>query len=77
LLAVFINEKSFIASYFYFILELIQEFKDLAIIDGYATKSQIQGSKSKMVTSTNMKSQPTKFFNTISSKSKSSEPTSK
>jgi hypothetical protein len=77
LLAVFINEKIFIASSFYFISELIQEFKDIAIIDGHATKSQIQGSKSKMVTSTNMKSQPTKFSNTKSSKSKSFEPTSK
>jgi hypothetical protein len=30
--------------YFLF-LELIQEFKDMAIVDVHATKSQIQGSK--------------------------------
>jgi len=54
---------------------LIQEFKDLAIIDGHAAKSQIQGSKSRMVTATNIKSQPTKSSSTKASKSKSSKPT--
>jgi hypothetical protein len=71
-------KKLFIASSFYFISELIQEFKDLAITDGHAAKSQIQGSKTRMVTSTNIKSQPTKSSNTKASKSsKSSKPTSK
>jgi hypothetical protein len=41
---------------------LIQEFKDKAIIDGHAAKSQIQGSKRKMVTSSNI-SQPSKSSN--------------
>jgi hypothetical protein len=43
--------------------ELIQEFKDLAIADGHAAKSQIQGSKRKMVTSTSISSQPSKSSN--------------
>jgi hypothetical protein len=34
--------------------ELIQEFKDKAIVDAHAAKSQIQGSKKKMVTSTTL-----------------------
>jgi len=56
--------------------ELIQEFKDIAIIDGHAAKSQIQGSKKRIVTATNIKSQPTKSSSTKAS-SKSSKPTSK
>jgi hypothetical protein len=39
---------------------LIQEFKDNAIVDDHAAKSQIQGSKKKMVSSTNISSQPSK-----------------
>jgi hypothetical protein len=37
---------------------IIQEFKGKAIIDAHVAKSQIQGSKKKMVTSTNINSQP-------------------
>jgi hypothetical protein len=55
---------------FYF-SELIQEFKDLAIADGHAAKSQIQGSKRKMVTSTNISSQPTKSSNPTKSSKES------
>jgi len=41
--------------------EFIKEFKDKAIVDAHAAKSQIQGSKKKMVTSTNISSsQPSK-----------------
>ena len=40
--------------------DIIQEFKDKAIADAHAAKSQIQGSKKKMVTSTNISSQPSK-----------------
>ena len=40
--------------------DIIQEFKDKAITDAHAAKSQIQGSKKKMVTSTNISSQPSK-----------------
>jgi len=40
--------------------EIIQEFKDKAIVDAHAAPSQIQGSKKKMVTSTNISSQPSK-----------------
>lgn len=40
--------------------DIIQEFKDKAIADAHAAKSQIQGSKKKMVTSTNISSQPNK-----------------
>jgi len=47
-------------------VEIIQEFKDKAIVDAHAAPSQIQGSKKKMVTSTNISSQPSK-----SSKNKS------
>ena len=68
-------KKLIIASSLYFILELIQEFKDIAIIDGHAAKSQIQGSKKRIVTATNIKSQPTKSSSTKAS-SKSSKPTS-
>jgi hypothetical protein len=54
--------------------ELIQEFKDLAIIDGHAAKSSIQGSKSRMVTATNIKSQSrSSISNTKACKSKSSK----
>jgi hypothetical protein len=51
--------------------ELIQEFKDIAIADGHAAKSQIQGSKRKMVTSTNISSQPTKSSNPTKSSKES------
>jgi hypothetical protein len=37
---------------------IIQEFKDKVIVDAHAAKSQIQGSKKTMVTSTNISSQP-------------------
>jgi hypothetical protein len=59
---------------FFNISELIQEFKDLAIIDGHAAKSSIHGSKSRMVTATNIKSQSrSSISNTKASKSKSSK----
>jgi hypothetical protein len=50
---------------------LIQEFKDKAIIDGHAAKSQIQGSKRKMVTSTNISSQSSKSSNPTQSSKES------
>jgi hypothetical protein len=55
--------------------ELIQEFKDKAIIDAHAAKSQIQGSKRKMVTSTNISSQPSKSSNPSKSSKESKNKT--
>jgi hypothetical protein len=56
------NEKIFNVSFVCCFLfpEFIQEFKDKAITDAHAAKTQIQGSKRKMVTSTNLSSQPSK-----------------
>ena len=55
---VFNNEKIFNVFFvcFFLFLEFIKEFKDKAIVDAHAAKSQIQGSKKKMVTSTNISS---------------------
>ena len=63
---VFNNEKIFNVFFVccFLFSEFIQEFKDKAIVDAHAAKSQIQGSKKKMVTSTNISSsQPSKSSN--------------
>jgi hypothetical protein len=60
-----------ILSLLFLFLEIIQEFKNKAIVDAHAAKSHIQDSKKKMVTSTKISSQPSKSSKPIKSSKES------